>query len=356
MYPQTRHPVSGGGGPAGSAPARAPRSCSHFLIVVRRAAAAAPPGRGWLLRVAPARCAAVPVRGGPGARPASRGYGRRGGGVGGVSERSTPPPAAAPHRRRPRRGTSPGRFGHRAAAAPRAGGGSAGGGGELRLRGARVRGRRPGGRAGERGRLKDPLLLACRRLTSQRSPLNSPFPSPAIGLRRSFSFCRLSTTGNAAYFARAPRGLASRRFPPPQPGGTGGRRGPPGGAWARGGPTAAGRSSASRRRCRPSGRGAFLGAPSRRVRADFLVFPTLRFEFFWVFLWGGGGGVWMEKCVAGWARPLLFFKMPLGTRILSRLGPLARFIDMSSADNLEVRRRGISLSLGGRAPCPQSDK
>lgn len=64
----------------------------------------------------------------------------------------------------------------------------------------------------------------------------------------------------------------------------------------------------------------------------------------------------MEKCVAGWARPLLFFKMPLGTRILSGLGPLAPFIDMSSADNLEVRRRAISLSLGGRAPCPQSDK
>ncbi|XP_009283567.1 PREDICTED: transducin-like enhancer protein 4 [Aptenodytes forsteri] len=47
--------------------------------------------------------------------------------------------------------------------------------------------------------------------------------------------------------------------------------------------------------------------------------------------------------------------MPLRTRILSWLGPLAPFIDMSSADNLEVRRRAISLSLGGRVLCPQSD-
>lgn len=109
MYPQTRHPVSGGGSPAGSAPTRAPRSCSHFLIVVRRAAAA--PGRGWLLRVALARCAAVPA---PAPRP--RGYGQCGG-----SERVTPPPAAAPHRQRHRRGRRPGRFGHRAAASGRAG-------------------------------------------------------------------------------------------------------------------------------------------------------------------------------------------------------------------------------------------
>ncbi|XP_009073757.1 PREDICTED: transducin-like enhancer protein 4, partial [Acanthisitta chloris] len=47
--------------------------------------------------------------------------------------------------------------------------------------------------------------------------------------------------------------------------------------------------------------------------------------------------------------------MPLRTCILSWLGPLAPFIDMSSADNLEVRRRAISLSLGGTALCPQSD-
>lgn len=64
----------------------------------------------------------------------------------------------------------------------------------------------------------------------------------------------------------------------------------------------------------------------------------------------------IEKYVSGWARPLLFFEMPLRTGILSWLGPLAPFIDMSSADNLEVRRRAISLSLGGTALCPQSDK
>lgn len=64
----------------------------------------------------------------------------------------------------------------------------------------------------------------------------------------------------------------------------------------------------------------------------------------------------MEKYVAVWARPLLFFKMPLRTRILSWLGPLAPFIDISSADNLEVRQRAISLSLAGRALSPRSDK
>lgn len=56
------------------------------------------------------------------------------------------------------------------------------------------------------------MIIIFRHRTSLLNPLNSQFPNPAIGLRRSFSFYRLSTTGNDVYFPWSSCLLSSCHF------------------------------------------------------------------------------------------------------------------------------------------------
>lgn len=58
-------------------------------------------------------------------------------------------------------------------------------------------------------------MATSRLRTSLLNPSNSPFLNPVIGLRRSFSFYRLSTTGNDVYFPWSSCLLISCHFFPP---------------------------------------------------------------------------------------------------------------------------------------------